>query len=205
MSHACSLRRHGRHFRVLALGIDVAGIEPRRTIDWRGSRRPTSSSADAIHGHHRQERTTASAVGRPGDRSYEQTDRPRPSRSRSGPGGQHGRDRPDWRRVVHRPADMKKVHPSREPDPSRWRAAGRSSTQATGSGPGYRRYWRHWRRSPKGGRQRACFTARKPNGGVVDISCPTSSFCENGQRRSNRTVAATLGPSSQICLVRQDR
>lgn len=141
----------------------------------------------------------------PAIRSHDQTDRPRPSRCRSGPGGQHGRDRPDWRRVVHRPADMKKVHPSREPDPSRWRAAGRSSTQATGSGPGYRRYWRHWRRSPKGGRQRACFTARKPNGGVVDISCPLPSFCENGQRRSNRTVAATLGPSSQICLVRQDR
>lgn len=67
-------------------------------------------SADAIHGHHRQERTTAAAVGRPGYRSYEQTDRPRPSRSRSGPGVQHGRERLDWRLVVPRPADMKKVH-----------------------------------------------------------------------------------------------
>ena len=66
-----------------------------------------------IHDHHRQERTTASAVGRPGARSHDQTDRPRPSRSRSGPDGQHGRDRPDWRRVDHRPADLKKVISSR--------------------------------------------------------------------------------------------
>jgi len=43
------------------------------------------TAADAIHGHYRQERTTASAVGRPGDRSHDQNDRPRPSRSAPAP------------------------------------------------------------------------------------------------------------------------
>lgn len=103
------------------------------------------TAADAIHGHHRQERTTASAVGRPGARSYEQTDRPRPSRSRSGPGVQHGRDRLDWRLVVHRPADMKKVHLL---DGQTFQDGGPQADKHAGDRFSccYRPYWRHWRR-----------------------------------------------------------
>ena len=48
-------------------------------------------------------------------------------------------------------------------------------------------------------------SSRSGTASPLFLMCSLISFCENGQRRSNRTVAATLGPSSQICLVRQDR
>ena len=173
-----SYKTSGDIFGPWLFDIEGARIELRRTDDWHGSRRPTSSSAEAIHGHHRQRRTTASAVGRPGDRSYEQTDRPRPSRGRSGPGVQHGRDRLDWRLVVHRPADLKKVISSRA-RPSRWRAAGRTSTQATCSGPGYRRYWRHWRRSPKHPSKPACLRPGTPGFKRRSSMCLTPSVLDD--------------------------
>lgn len=109
-----------------------------------GSAWTTSSSAEAIHGHHRQKRTTAPAVGRSGDILHDQTDRPRPSRSRSGPGVQHGRDRPDWRRVVHDRLTYIRFIRSRA-RPSMMAGRRPTSTRATGSGPGYWRYWHHWR------------------------------------------------------------
>lgn len=100
----------GRHFRALALGIEVARIHSRLMNDWAwtGEGDLFVGRGDPLAIIVRSGRPPK-RLAVPAIRSHDQTDRPRPSRCRSGPGGQHGRDRPDWRRVVHRPADLKKV------------------------------------------------------------------------------------------------
>ena len=110
MSPACSLIRHRATFSDLGSSTSMSpelNHDGRLTGVDRGGRplrRLTRSTAIIVRSGRPPRRLAVPAI-----RSYEQTDRPRPSRSRSGPGGQHGRDRPDWRRVVHRPADLKKV------------------------------------------------------------------------------------------------